>query len=512
MDGFTAMPGEIVTLALTGTGCHGLHVVASAQSAEGAITTLFIERVLASGAKAVKVEHEFPPGALDGSPQLLIEPVVYGNAGADYALAISLCNESDPSPTVLFTVAGTLMDARGDTSNGTGFDAPLLLVQLVHPEITKARRTTTADALDDVIASIEDDFSMGVPPQQSAQTSRAPSSDHVFPEDDGAKLYPLWYGTNRTRALSDGSHVGYSAFRDSDVHYGRCTVRIPRSHKIGQTGSPFWKRIVALSDDRLTLTKLGELQEARFWTGVAEQIRSAQKDSRHAVVFIHGYNVSFEDAAIRAAQLGCDLAIEGVMAFYSWPSRGTLDGYFADEATIQASAKYITAFLENIVQRAGAEQVHVVAHSMGNRAALEAVREIVAKARERTGVQFAQFILAAPDVDAEYFLQFADAYTRVARRTTMYVSDRDHAIKASRFLHGGVPRVGLAPPFQVVKGIDTIYAGKVDDSTLGHGYVATAWQLLNDMHQLIHLDAEPKKRSWVTMADSNDHWVLKGVV
>ena len=54
-------------------------------------------------------------------------------------------------------------------------------------------------------------------------------------------------------------------------------------------------------------------------------------------MFIHGFNVSFADAAIRAAQLSCDLSIAGVMAFYSWPSQGTLAGYAADESSIEAS-------------------------------------------------------------------------------------------------------------------------------------------------------------------------------
>ena len=306
--------------------------------------------------------------------------------------------------------------------------------------------------------------------------------------------------------------MGDSPQRDKEnVHYGRCTVAIPQSHKIGDTGSSFWKRLLSFTDDRLSLAETLTLERSAFWSGLAEQLRAAEPDARHVVVFLHGYNVSFEEAAIRAAQLGYDLSIEGAMAFYSWPSRGSVEGYFADESTVQASAKYVTRFLEEISDLAEAEKVHVIAHSMGNRAALEAVREIVARAEARARIPFSQFILAAPDVDAEYFLQFAEAYRRVASRTTMYVSDHDQAVRASRFLHGGEPRVGLSPPLQIVAGIDTVYAGEVDQSLLGHGYVAAAWQLLNDMHQMIHLDAEPKRRAWVRRAASNDHWLLKGI-
>jgi Alpha/beta hydrolase of unknown function (DUF900) len=43
-------------------------------------------------------------------------------------------------------------------------------------------------------------------------------------------------------------------------------------------------------------------------------------------------NVSFEGAAIRAAQLGVDLQVP-LTAFFSWPSRATVVGYTADEAS-----------------------------------------------------------------------------------------------------------------------------------------------------------------------------------
>ncbi len=318
----------------------------------------------------------------------------------------------------------------------------------------------------------------------------------------------MWYGTNRAPVIKDGTLLGYSPMRDTAVHYGRCVVKIPKSHEFGETGSGFWKRITTLTDDRLKLEQVLEVEQALFWSGVKAQLAGVPAGDRHALVFIHGYNVSFHDAAIRAAQLGCDLNISGAMAFYSWPSRGTVEGYFADESTVQASAAYVTEFLVNVAERAGAEQVHVIAHSMGNRAALEAVRDIVREAGSQSRVPFSQFILAAPDVDAEYFRQLADAYGRVAKRTTMYVSDRDQAVRASRFLHGGVPRVGLAPPFQIVSGIDTVYIGKIDESLLGHGYVAEARELLNDMHQLIHLDAAPAKRFAVRRADDDTHWEL----
>ena len=106
-----------------------------------------------------------------------------------------------------------------------------------------------------------------------------------------------------------------------------------------------------------------------------------------ALVFLHGYRVSFEDAAIQAAQIGADLALGGATAFFSWPSRGRLFGYTADEASIEASEVQITQFLVDFAERSEARSVHVIAHSMGNRGLLRAVQRIAANAATQAAKQ-----------------------------------------------------------------------------------------------------------------------------
>jgi esterase/lipase superfamily enzyme len=40
---------------------------------------------------------------------------------------------------------------------------------------------------------------------------------------------------------------------------------------------------------------------------------------RRALLYIHGYNTTFQGAAIRAAQIGFDLGISGITAFSAGP-------------------------------------------------------------------------------------------------------------------------------------------------------------------------------------------------
>jgi esterase/lipase superfamily enzyme len=103
------------------------------------------------------------------------------------------------------------------------------------------------------------------------------------------------------------------------VHLGVCRVFVPKSHKIGSIGSPWWKRLMKMTDDRLRLLSVEQQQDTAFWHGVSAQLKDLPLDDQCAVVFVHGYNVTFADAALRAAQIGFDLSIKGAMAFFSWP-------------------------------------------------------------------------------------------------------------------------------------------------------------------------------------------------
>src|SRR5262249_576170 len=157
---------------------------------------------------------------------------------------------------------------------------------------------------------------------------------------------------------------GFSATRDDAVHYGFCRVYVPKAHKIGSLGSPWWKRLANRIDDRLKLLIISDLSREVFWQSVSSYLSTIDHTARHAVIFIHGSNVSFENCALRAAQIGFDLSIRGVMAFFSWPSRGRLRGYIADSASVEASEPEIARFLLDFVTYSRAKMVHIIAHSM----------------------------------------------------------------------------------------------------------------------------------------------------
>ena len=324
----------------------------------------------------------------------------------------------------------------------------------------------------------------------------------------------IWYATNRRP--TDPSRIvrGYSAELDTKTHYGRCSVFVPMSHRIGSTGSHWWTRLARRTDDRLKLTAIDEMDSAAYWKNLRGVLEDLTPDARDVLVFVHGFNVTFEEAALRAAQIACDLQFPGTTAFFSWPSKGSADpsSYSADGACMENSEGAIADFLCSCADQTGANRVHVIAHSMGNRGLLRALTGIVDRAARSSGARFGHFILAAPDVDRGTFLRLAAAYHRVAQHTTLYVSGKDRALQASALLHDA-PRVGFSPPVTVVANIDTIEVQNVDLTLLGHGYVGAARDVLRDMYELLVLDAPPFRRAFLrpaATAEGEPYWIIAG--
>lgn len=324
----------------------------------------------------------------------------------------------------------------------------------------------------------------------------------------GDVLFRVWYATNR-RQREARTGIVYGGRLDSQVHFGSCDVLIPESHEIGSLGSPWLKRIWTRTDDPLRLEDVVPLQEEIFWARLRHAAAQCPADQRDALVFVHGYRVSFKDAALRTAQLGYDLGVRGPVAFFSWPSRGRLLAYTADSAAVEASEKPLTRFLIDFCKNSGANRVHVIAHSMGNRPLLRALQNILSQAKEESAVRFGQLILAAPDITRELFLDVAEQYKRLSHRTTLYISDEDRALRTSFRLQG--PRVGLAPPVTCVDGIDTVHVANVDRTLLGHSTFAEARPVLTDMHALLHSDTPPDRRMGLIARHHGDdrYWEIR---
>ncbi|AWV18255.1 hypothetical protein A3862_24340 [Methylobacterium sp. XJLW] len=324
-------------------------------------------------------------------------------------------------------------------------------------------------------------------------------------------VYPVWFGTSR-RPTSD--KLGFSGERSDRVVYGRVEVQIPHAHRFGETGTPFWKRLLRfnISDDRLKMLDMQVLEPDAFMADLRGVMNAAVESGEepHGLVFLHGYNVGFEEAAIRAAQIGYDLKVIGATAFFSWPSRGSAIAYPVDEAAIEASEKAIKNFLVDFATKSGARKLHVIAHSMGNRGFLRALQRIAADANTSGKIQFGQIVLAAPDIDRDLFLDLAYLYAQHGERTTLYISNADRPVHLSSKLHDA-PRAGYFEPYTVAPSIDTITVPNFDLDLLGHSYFSQAEAILHDIYDLIRNNESPGRRQRIEVFSTGDanFWSLR---
>jgi esterase/lipase superfamily enzyme len=342
---------------------------------------------------------------------------------------------------------------------------------------------------------------LGKPPSPRKPPVRLldPLKEWLRRRADGA-VHSVWFGTNREPIDPIAPSKGFSRERSDRITFGRVEVIIPKAHRFGEIGVGLWKKIgrADLRDDRLRVAKIITLATDEMWQELREKMESARSlgDAPHALVYLHGYNNSFEDAAIRAGQIGFDLKVSGATAFFSWPSRDTLAGYAADEASIEASEGAITEFLVAFAKKSGAEKVHIIAHSMGNRGLLRTLQRIAADAETRGSVRFGQIFLAAPDIDRDLFLGLAHLYPACSDRTTLYASKKDLPVFLSSKFHAA-PRAGYFLPHTVAEGIDTVAVPDFDLDLLGHGYFAEASAILHDIYDLMRHNAPPRARQRV---------------
>jgi esterase/lipase superfamily enzyme len=315
-------------------------------------------------------------------------------------------------------------------------------------------------------------------------SSRPPARNQKVPLESHVTIR-VFYGTDRALSGNPSPNRRFTADRDAGkLHTGWCDVAIPEAHRIGNIEEPgtFLGITRAENPDRhVTIISLTELDHAQF-------ISSAKEHSGNgsAFIFVHGYNVTFPEAARRAAQLTFDLNFKGLPMFFSWASKGQYLGYPDDEATVGASAYQLRDFLQMVLQEIRPASLHLVAHSMGSRAVFRSLELL--RGTERS---FGSLVFGAPDIDAAEFEAGVPGILPRIVCTTLYASSEDFAITLSRRFHG-FPRAGESGDgIVVVDGVDTIDATSVAGGN--HSYFAESRDVLSDIYALFNNGSRPPR-------------------
>ena len=331
----------------------------------------------------------------------------------------------------------------------------------------------------------------------------ADAKNRRYKASNGFATVRVFYGTNRAPSGETKPAAFYGKVR-GELQYGFLDVTIPENHKEADLETqPRWVEYTFAATQSqmrtryVLLDKVVPLPRDAFVQQLKAQIGSAP--SRDVFVFVHGFNNSFEDAARRTAQLAYDLDFDGTPLLYSWPSQASPTAYTIDEAAVGISGRKMADFLEAVVNESGAQRVHLIAHSMGNRALLEALQTYLARrAPDKRGHLFGQLVFTAPDVDRDYFSDAIDSLRESADRTTLYASDNDYALRSSQFVHGA-PRAGTAGDVIIkLAGLDSIDMSAVPADSLGHSYFAANAGAVFDIFRLLWRGDPPPQRCGMT--------------
>jgi len=174
----------------------------------------------------------------------------------------------------------------------------------------------------------------------------------------------------------------------------------------------------------------------------AARVFSDAATGRDVLLYVHGFNETFESAARSAGQLSHALAFEGRTALFTWPSGGGLLAYAYDRESALWSRDGFVQTLKALVANPTIGRINIVAHSMGSFLTMEGLREL----RDFEGLsdRIGAVVLASPDVDIDAFEQTVPRLGPIAQRMTVIIDPGDRALAVSSRIAGGVARAGAA--------------------------------------------------------------------
>ncbi|WP_315769228.1 MULTISPECIES: alpha/beta hydrolase [unclassified Bradyrhizobium] len=286
-----------------------------------------------------------------------------------------------------------------------------------------------------------------------------------------------WFGPDRAEALA----------------FGACRVRIPEDHRIGHLELPKktnWLKLrftdEAVDETRhFVVKRIGVFDRNTFCDIIQGE------PSKTALVFVHGFNTTFEGGVLRLAQIAWDMQFKGAPILFSWPSAGGVLNYLYDLNSALGARPRFQELIQMLRADAGVETIHIVAHSMGNFVVLDALNDL---AKAGSLPNLAEIVMAAPDVDVDLYKILATNIRPLTRGMTLYASSNDKALVVSRKA-AGKPRAGdvfSGSPI-LLPNIESIDVSAIGDEMFGlnHNVFADNRSLIDDIGRLLFRGERP---------------------
>jgi esterase/lipase superfamily enzyme len=243
------------------------------------------------------------------------------------------------------------------------------------------------------------------------------------------------------RRRSADEAILFTGERSMHISYAEIGVSIPPDHKAGEIEWP--SRTPGDPARNFVTANVTKIDAGKFKTAL--DLELARYRRNRVLVFVHGYNSQFDDAVYRFAQIEKDSDAPAVPVLFTWPSGGRLLAYAYDRESANFSRTGLEKLLQSLVDDPKVKEVAVLAHSMGNWVALEALRQMAIR-HGAVPSKIAQVMLAAPDVDVDVARTQVDDMGPHRPHFTLFVSQDDTALAASKRFWGSTDRLGAIDP------------------------------------------------------------------
>ena len=269
-----------------------------------------------------------------------------------------------------------------------------------------------------------------------------------------------------TRETSKVSGALFSDKRANSLGLASVSVSIPPNHVVGNLERP----VRLPPDPRKEFAVIDPVlyaNDSDFVRSLNAELAKRPKGKRAILVFAHGYNNTTSDSVLRIAQFVRDSGYDGVPVIFDWASAGRLSRYVYDlNSSLIARTKL--SDLNSVLLKTNAESFDLFAHSMGGFLTMEAIRDAVRSGNLNSSGKLENVILASPDVDLDLFrAQMSDIGDRLANFYVL-LSEDDSALRLSRVIAGGVPRVGASNAEELARlGVTVIDLTQINDSSSG---------------------------------------------
>lgn len=279
-------------------------------------------------------------------------------------------------------------------------------------------------------------------------------------------------------SVRNGENGAANEMSHDGAHYSLQMISVPPHHHVGEIERPSFGS--PDPNQHFVVASRRDLDdESAFRNELATHISGRVGSNRDVLLYVHGFNTSYDEARFRLAQIVQDGRFGGVPVLFTWPSSDNLMGYEAARETAAASRDALANVLRDLAQLPDVGRVHILAHSLGTWLTMEALRERAIAGSPDLGGKLGNVMLAAPDIDLSVFREQIGHLD--ASHISVLVSSKDKALSLSRWLAGDRPRVGALDPHRRADRVALDKLGvKVYDLSnestgfVGHGMYADA--------------------------------------